>query len=123
MRPFTPVRPLTESLSLVADEVDDLVRLGETVQAVISRLAVGAGGLPDAGLVVDAQAADLLSQRLAGLASFVRALADAAPRDISADIEGAVRALTLSEQARRLSGPVLAPTTDAGGGELTTFWD
>jgi hypothetical protein len=123
MRPFTPARPLSESLGLVADEVDELVRLGETVQSVISRLAIGAGGPPDAGLMVDAQTADLLSQRLAGLAAFVRALAGAAPGDLSTDIGDAVRALTLSEQARRLSGPVLAPSADASGGELTTFWD
>ena len=123
MKPLATVRPLTESLTLVADEVDDLVRLGETVQTVISRLAVGAGGLPDVALMVDAQAADLLSQRLAGLADFVRALADAAPCDLSADIEDAVRALTLSEQARRLAGPVVAPAAEPSGGELTTFWD
>jgi hypothetical protein len=123
MRPFTPARPIAESLTLVAEEVDDLVRLGETVQAVISRLAIGAGSLPDAGLMVDAQAADLLSQRLCGLAAFVRALAEAAPGGVSADIEDAVRTLTLSDQARRLSGPSLAPASDAGGPELTTFWD
>lgn len=123
MRPFTPARPLADSLTLVAAEVDDLVRLGETVQMVISRLAIGADGLPDAALMVDAQAADLLSQRLCGLATFVRALAEAAPGDLSADIQDAVRALTLSEQARRLSGPVPTPPQDASGAELTTFWD
>ncbi|HET6969957.1 MAG TPA: hypothetical protein VFH92_02430 [Phenylobacterium sp.] len=123
MRPFAPARPLAESLSLVAEEVDDLVSLAETVQTVISRLAVGAGDLPDTALMVDAQAADLLSQRLSGLAAFVRALAEAAPCDLSADIEDAVRALTLSEQARRLAGPLLAPPAEAGAGELTTFWD
>lgn len=123
MRPFTPARPIADSLTLVAEEVDDLVRLGETVQAVISRLAVGTSGPPDAALMVDAQAADLLSQRLCGLAAFVRALAEAAPGDVSADIQDAVRALTLSEQARRLSGPLLTTTADASGAELTTFWD
>lgn len=117
------MQPLTGSLTLMADEVDDLVGLGETVQTVISRLVLAAGGMPDMGLMVEAQSADMLSQRLAGLAAFMRALAAEAPADLSANITPAVRALTLSEQARRLAGPAHPPTPAPESGDLTTFWD
>ncbi len=111
---------LRESLDLVAQEADDLVELGDQIQGVISRL-VGAALPSDPSLLVDAQAADLLSQRLSGLANFVKALADAAPAGLAADIGNAIRTLTLAEQARRLSGPSLTPAPDKG--EVITFWD
>ena len=112
---------LADSLDRVADEVADLVRLGDQLQAVISRLAA-ADGAPDAATLVEAQSADLLSQRLSGLAGFVRALADAAPSDLTTDIGAAISALTLAEQIHRLSAPCphAAPET---AGEHTTFWD
>lgn len=113
-------RPLAESLDLVAREVTDLVVLGDQLQDLISRLVVTAAAT-DPNALMEAQAADLLSQRLSGLAAFVRALADAAPTDVSADIESALRVLTLTEQARRLSNPGSPPAIDAG--EVTTFWD
>jgi len=114
------MQPLRESLDLVAREASDLVELGDQLQGVISRL-VGASLPSDPSILVDAQAADLLSQRLAGLATFVRALAEAAPAGLAADIDSAIRTLTLTEQARRLSDPTLTPPPDTG--ELTTFWD
>lgn len=114
-----PTRPLPQSLDLVAEEMAELVDLAERVQAVIARMARAAP--PDVGALVDAQAADLMSQRLQGLTGFVRALADAERSENYADIERAVRALTLAEQARRLVG---APPAVAGepAAELT-FWD
>lgn len=111
---------LRESLDLVAQEASDLVDLGDQIQGVISRL-VGAALPSDPTLLIDAQAADLLSQRLEGLANFVKALAKAAPAGLAADIEAAIRTLTLAEQARRLSGPSLTPPPDPG--EVMTFWD
>jgi hypothetical protein len=114
------IRPLSQSLDLVAREVTDLVVLGDQLQDLISRL-VTAHARDDPSAVIEAQAADLLSQRLAGLAAFVRALADAAPDDVAADIDSALRVLTLTEQARRLSGPATTPAPDAG--EVLTFWD
>ena len=111
---------LRESLDLVAQEASDLVQLGDQLQGVISRL-VGASLPSDLSILVDAQAADLLSQRLSGLAAFVRALAEAAPAGLAADIDNAIRTLTLAEQARRLSGPSLTPPPETG--ELMTFWD
>lgn len=119
-RPAAALPCLRESLGLVAQEASELVDLGDQIQGLISRLVAAA--LPsDPTVLVDAQAADLLSQRLAGLAGFVKALADAAPAGLAADIEAAIRTLTLAEQARRLSGPSLIPPPDPG--EVMTFWD
>lgn len=111
---------LAGSLDLVAQEVTDLVVIGDQLQGLISRLVVAASP-SDPSAMIEAQAADLLSQRLSGLAAFVRALADAAPADVSADIDSALRVLTLTEQARRLSSPGSTPAVDAG--EVLTFWD
>jgi hypothetical protein len=112
------MRPLSESLDLVAREVTDLAVLGDQLQALITRLVISAGANDPAALI-EAQAADLLSQRLSGLAAFLRALANAAPSDVMADMDKALRVLTLAEQARRLSSP--APPAEAP--ELVTFWD
>ena len=112
-------RPLSESLDLVAREVTDLVAVGDQLQDLISRLAVAAGRVDPASMM-EAQAVDLLSQRLSGLANFLRALADAAPADVAADIDKALRVLTLTEQAQRLS--VGAPDP-ADADDRMTFWD
>lgn len=119
MNQLAPVRPLAASLDLVAEEIAELVDLGDRVQAVISRLA---GAAPrDAITLVDAQVSDLLSQRLAGLTAFVRALAEAERSSDYAEIEAAVRALTLAEQARRLSGGAAVRPVEPV--EPVTFWD
>jgi len=112
-------RPLAESLDLVAREVTDLVAVGDQLQELISRLAVAAGQV-DPAAMMEAQAVDLLSQRLSGLAAFLRALAEAAPAGVAADIDKALRVLTLTEQAQRLSNPATAPTDE---GDPMTFWD
>jgi Lon protease-like protein len=120
MTEATAMRPLAVSLEMVAREVTDLAELGDQLQGLISRLVVAAGpGDPSA--MIEAQAADLLSQRLTGLASFVRALADAAPDDLAADIASAMRLLTLAEQARRLSNPDVPSVAEVG--DPMTFWD
>lgn len=119
-------RPIAEPLRLAAMEVTDLARLGDRLQWVIASLSANGGGRADPGLVIEAQAADLMSQRLMGLAAFLAALAEAAPADASIDIYDAVMDLTLAEQARRLGGPGCAPTgpiAPADGGDLVLFGD
>jgi hypothetical protein len=119
-------RPIAEPLRLAALEVADLARLGDRLQGVIASLSANRSGRPDPGLVIEAQAADLMSQRLMGLAAFLTALAEAAPADTSIDIYEAVMDLTLAEQARRLGGPSLAPAgpvAPADGGDLVLFGD
>jgi hypothetical protein len=112
--------PLAQSLDLVAEDLAELVGLGDRVQGVISRMAAAAPRPRDAALLVDAQAADLLCQRLAGLTAFVRALADAERTAEPVQLAAAVRALTLAEQARRLAGAGAAPAEPVGH---PTFWD
>lgn len=113
-------RPTAGPLDLLAQEVTDLAVLADEVQAVISRLAAAAAA-PDAHALLEAQAADLLSQRLHGLATFTRALARSSPGGFAPDLGEATRALTLAEQAHRLSGRH-RPIAVKGGGP-TTFWD
>lgn len=117
-------RPLAASLDLVAEDLAELVGLGERIQAVISRMAAAAPRPRDVGLLVDAQAADLLSQRLAGLTAFVRALAAAEHGADDAQVEAAIDALTLAEQSRRFmrGGPASTSAPPDPGGHFT-FWD
>jgi uncharacterized membrane protein len=114
---------LARSLDLVAEDLSELIGLGEHVEAVISRMAAAASGPFDPSLLVDAQAADLLSQRLAGLTAFVRGLAAAERSADYAQVEAALSKLTLAEQSRRFKGRAanLAQPTEACG--LPTFWD
>lgn len=112
---------LPETLDRVADEIDALADLGQAVQTVIARFTQG---LTDAGpmataLLVDAQAADELCQRLEGLGRFVRALAESTPAT-AVDARGALAALTLGAQARRLSG---APAPSPAPEDRLILWD
>ncbi len=119
------LRPLAEPLSLAALEVADLAGVADVLQGVIARLAAQAGR-PDAELMAEAQAADVLSQRLEGMAAFLSALAKAAPAGVTTDVHAAVMDLTVAEQARRLSGPppaVASQTLLALSGDVTLFGD
>lgn len=108
--------PLPETLDRVADEIDALADLGQAVQAVIAQLA---RGLTDPALMADAQGADELCQRLEGLGRFVRRLAEATP-STCVDARGALAALTLGAQARRLAGVATPPPPPE---DRFTLWD
>lgn len=114
-------RPIAEPLRLAAIELAELAELSDRLQHVLGRLTAQFGP-PDAGFITEAQAADLLSQRLMGMAAFLRAIAKAAPEGATADVHAAVMDLTLAEQARRLSGPH-PPSEPAPCGELLLFGD
>jgi hypothetical protein len=103
------LRPLAEPLRLAAIELADLARLSDQLQRAIVRLTERHGA-PDADFLTEAQAADLLSQRLEGMAAFLRVIAASAPENATTDVYAAVMNLTLAEQARRLSG--LPPATE-----------
>jgi hypothetical protein len=115
-------RPFAEPLRLAAIELADLARQGDQLQRVIARLAAGAGAL-DADLMEEAQGADLLSQRLEGMAAFLRALAEAVPAGAAIDVHAAMIDLTLAEQARRLAGPAASTPSaaDDASGDLLLF--
>jgi hypothetical protein len=120
------LRPLAEPLRLAAIELADLARLSDQLQRAIGRLTETQGA-PDAQFLTEAQAADLLSQRLEGMAAFLRVIAASAPEDVTTDVYAAVMDLTLAEQARRLSGlPPADPQAhepSQGCGELQLFGD
>ncbi|MGZ6014885.1 MAG: hypothetical protein ACXWKM_03995 [Phenylobacterium sp.] len=103
------LRPLAEPLRLAAIELADLARLSDQLQRAIGRLTERHGA-PDPDFLTEAQAADLLSQRLEGMAAFLRVIAASAPETVTTDVYAAVMNLTLAEQARRLSG--LPPATE-----------
>lgn len=114
------LRPLSEPLASGAAELGDLARLADQLQQVFGRVALGFGAV-DAQFVTDAQAADLLSQRLDGMAAFLHALAAAVPAAAVVDVEAAVAGLTLTEQARRLTGPHTARDEAPASGDLFMF--
>ncbi|THD59932.1 hypothetical protein [Phenylobacterium sp.] len=116
------LRPLAEPLNLAAIELADLARLSDRLQTSIARLTADRG-TPDSGFLTEVQAVDLLSQRLEGMAAFLRVLAASAPTNVTTDVHAAVMGLTLAEQARRLSGAQPAPAALVDDGELQLFAD
>jgi len=115
------LRPLAEPLQLLAGEVGDLVALSERLQALLAQLMRESE--PSVQRMVEAQAADLLSQRLAGVQSYLAALAEAAPIGAQIDVAGAVMSLLLAEQAHRLGNSLQAAAAVEDDGELHLFED
>jgi hypothetical protein len=115
-------RPIAEPLRLAAIELTELAELGDRLQHALGRLTAHLGA-PDADFITEAQAADLLSQRLVGMAAFLRAIARVAPESLMADVHAAVMDLTLAEQARRLSGPHPPLACAQVNGDLHLFGD
>jgi hypothetical protein len=107
-------------LGLAAVELADLARLSDRLQQSVARLTADLGP-PDSGFLTEVQAIDLLSQRLDGMAAFLRVLAASAPTNVMTDVHAAVMGLTLAEQARRLSGAHPQPAEPADDGELQLF--
>jgi hypothetical protein len=115
------LRPLSEPLHLAAREVGELVALSERLQALLAQLMRESE--PSVARMVEAQAADLLSQRLAGVQSYLAALSAVAPLGAQIDVAPAVMSLMLAEQAHRL-GHRLQPTAAVeDDGELHLFED
>jgi hypothetical protein len=116
----TALRPMAEPLQLAARDVESLVVMAGQLEALIADLMADAGPVSPE-LAMRAQTADLLTQRLAGLKAFLKALAKASPPDARIDVAGAVAGLMLAEQAHRLGArPQLVPE-DVAGGDLTLF--
>ena len=120
MSPVENIQPLGEPLGVAAMELFDLARLADRLEALVADLA-GRDGTPDPALMMECQIADMLSQRLIGLAAFLAALATAVPEDARVDVSAAVQGLALSDQARCLAA--LAPDEARVDGELTLFED
>ena len=116
------LRSFDESLGQAVVELSDLARIADRLQSVVAQLA-GHGALAGEHLIGECQLADLLSQRLLGLAIFLTALAAAAPQGATIDVFDAVQDITLWEQARRLSGFAPHEAGAVGAGELALFQD
>jgi hypothetical protein len=116
------LRALSDSLGQTAAELADLVSLGDRLELMVARLMASQAGA-DVELMTEAQGADLLSQRLAGVAAFVAGLAEAAPADAYHDVLTAARGLTLAEQAARLTGAAGGAGYGVASGELALFED
>ena len=115
------LRSIAEALDVAAVELGDLARLGDQLERILASLAAQADAASPE-LLAECQVADLLSQRLVGVAAFVGSLARAAPPAAMVDVMEAVRSLTLAEQAHRLSGRRFADIRQ-GGGDVAFFED
>ncbi len=116
MREPQDLTPLGATLCNVARELAEARALALRLERLVAALAVHAG---DAD-IAECQAADMLTQRLDGLAVYVGALAAHAPEEAVIDAARAMRGVTLSDQARRLAGLAASP---APSGDLTLFLD
>ena len=117
------LRPLRKTLEVCAGELAELSRLADRLQTTVAMLGAGAGQ-PRAELLTECQSADVLHQRIAGLALFMARLAKAAPEGALIDAAGSAGCLTLAEQAARLGGLRRAAdiAAEAGpSGELELF--
>jgi hypothetical protein len=107
---------LSDALGLVAEELADLARLADALDAAIAGLAARLG-VKDATVLTNCQAADLFAQRLAGVAEFVAGLGAKVPAEVTVDLAEAIRGLTLGDQAERFAGAERPsdPSSDRGG--------
>jgi hypothetical protein len=108
--------PLGATLRHMAQELAEARALAVRLEALVATLARHVG----ASDRTDCQAADMLVQRLEGLAVYAGALAADAPDEAVIDAGRALRGLSLSDQARRLAGLEVEP---APSGDLTLFID
>jgi hypothetical protein len=107
-----------DALFDAAFETTELARLADGLQGVIGLLCARVPELP-AELMAECQAADLLSQRISGLAMFLALVAAGAPDHIRVELNAVAQALPLGDQARRLCGA--EGSSAASPGELEVF--
>ena len=114
--------PLGEVLTRVQAELDEIARHIDRNQAAIAR-ATWHAGAGDPGYVKAMQEADLNTQRIAGVAGFLRALGDAAKPHWLVDTATATAMLTLAELARSIGIDGRdAPAGDEGAaGDIDLF--
>lgn len=93
--------PLADVISRVEKELTDIARLIDYNQSVIARVTWTAGGT-DPDYVKAMQDADLISQKLAGIAEFLRHVADAVPQDFRVETHRAIGSLRLDELLHKI---------------------
>lgn len=95
--------PMTQVLARIRAELDEVARRIDHNQATIAR-STWAAGAGDADYVRAMQDADLSAQRIAGVAEFLRALADASSPQWRIDTAPATDTLKLAELIRSIGG-------------------
>ena len=106
--------PLTEVLEVAAVQMEDVAARCCRLQDVLGPL------LHEQGHVLDAQALDLVTQRLAALALFFGALSQRLPEDLKVNSAAAAQQIPLADLASMLSLEPLLPAA-ATAGELDLF--
>jgi hypothetical protein len=95
-----PTQPLDMVLRRIACEVAELASVADHLET-----ALDTGGVRlDPRLIIQWQALDALTQRLAGLTQFLDVLATTAPGRFPLPVAAALERLPLADQARRLAG-------------------
>mgnify|MGYP000955404052 CR=1 FL=1 len=93
--------PLADVIARVEEELTDISRLIDYNQSEIARLTWSAAS-SDPTYVKAMQDADLISQKLAGIAQFLRNVADAVPADFRVETRRATGNLRLDELMHKI---------------------
>ncbi len=114
--------PLAEVILRVEKELAEMARLVDHNQSVIARLSWTAGA-SDPSYVSAMQEADLISQKLDGIAGFLRAIAAAVPADLHIETHRATSDLRLEELTRKIGAKGYASAHNAshGAGDFDLF--
>lgn len=114
--------PLAAVIMRVETELESIASLIDHNQSLIARLTWQAGG-SDPAYVKAMQDADLISQKIVGIASFLRAIADAVPADFHVETQGATGNLRLTELMRRIGarGDEISDRDNAEAGDFDLF--
>ncbi len=105
------LEPAWQVMERIERELCDIARAIDRNQSLV---AATAASLPEVGPAVlrAVQEADLLSQKVAGIAEYLAALSSSLPSDLEIDTGAALAGVKLAELGRRLS-----PIADQADGE------
>jgi hypothetical protein len=114
--------PLANVITRVEKELENIASLIDHNQSLIARLTWQAGG-SDPAYVKAMQDADLISQKIVGIANFLRAIADAVPADFHVETQGATGNLRLAELIRKIGarGGEIDHREDSEAGDFDLF--
>lgn len=116
------LEPILEVLARIRVELEEIARRIDRNQSLIAR-TTWAHGAADADYVKAMQDADLSAQRIAGLANYIHAIAEASQPHWRVETNTATSRLTLAEMARSMSAPEHSPAyvADPDSGEVDLF--
>lgn len=112
--------PIADVLARVRRELEDIADRIDRNQALIARSA-WRGGAVHEDVVRAMQDADLSAQRIAGLAGYLREIADASHPHWHVETAGAAATLTLAAMARSIGAALPGIDADEDRGEVDFF--